>query len=473
MPDAITFLGQQSWLVEVGGTRILVDPVVEASFGHSPRLRFEIHPARRIDLDLMPRVDAVVVTNEHLDHFHLPSLRRLPAGVPVVTHRLMPKVCTDELEALGREVHLLHHAETLKIGGAELSLLQGDPDVPVWESRVTSLYVKPVGAAGGGVFIQSDTAVSQDVPADCTPEVFIATHNAQVPPAGELGAFDNLLPLPEAQAPEVAGLDLLSSLLNDTAAQFPSVRLFALSGGGYVQVPRKHGEFLWNDFGQLEEIANALSIDKQLIGLAPGESAVYERDGAGKADKAGVPWITRTEPTVPVEPSDRQARGDFDPATPMPPVFERTAGEADMRLIHEELAGLAPLIMLSPLGRELVNTNDYLGQPTGPLRFAVHLRGTPQGDVVHALNLNSARFEPQPGGLRDALFTIPSGIDVNSVDLVSVLRGEIHIWELAVSRLRQWYVGDRMDSPVAFLYGALSEQVRPDLAASLYRSLRT
>lgn len=60
------------------GTRILVDPVVEASFGHSPRLRFEIHPARRIDLDLMPRVDAVVVTNEHLDHFHLPSLRRLP-----------------------------------------------------------------------------------------------------------------------------------------------------------------------------------------------------------------------------------------------------------------------------------------------------------------------------------------------------------------------------------------------------------
>ncbi|MEV7192237.1 hypothetical protein AB0N81_10570 [Streptomyces sp. NPDC093510] len=190
-----------------------------------------------------------------------------------------------------------------------------------------------------GVFIQSDTAVCQDVPADCAPEVFIATHNAQVPPAGELGAFGNLLPVPEAQVPEVAGLQLLSSLLNDSAAQFPSVRLIALRGG-YVQAPRKHGEFLWNDFGELEEIANVLSIDKKLIGLALGESAVYEKD---RTSKTGVPWITRTEPTVPVEPSDRQARGDFDPATPMPPIFERTADEADMRLVHEELAGPAPL----------------------------------------------------------------------------------------------------------------------------------
>ncbi|MFE7623306.1 MBL fold metallo-hydrolase [Streptomyces sp. NPDC057509] len=468
MPDAIAFLGQQSWMVEMGGARILVDPMLDTSFGHSDQLRFEIYPSRRVDLDQMPPVDAVVVTNEHLDHFHLPSLRRLPADVPVVTHRLMPKVCTDALEAIGRKVQLLGHDEPLRIGGAELRLLLGDPDVPVWESRVASLYVKPAGAEGGGVFIQSDTSLSQDTAAGCTPEVFIATHNAQVPPAGELGAFDNMLPVPEPQAPELTGLDLLFTLLNGTTEQFPSVRLIALSGGGYVQAPRKHGSFLWNDFAELEDIANALSIDKKLIGLAPGELAEY---GQSPVLKTGLPWVTKTEPALTVEPSDRQARGEFDPGAPLPPIFERTADEADMRLIHDELAALAPLIMLAPLGRGLINSNAYLGGETGPLRFAVHLRGTPQGDVVHALDFNSARFEPCPGGLRDALFTIPSGIDVNAGDLAAVLRGEIHIWELAVSRMRQWYLGDRMDSPVGFLYGALSEQVRPDLAARMYRSL--
>ncbi|GGT21783.1 MULTISPECIES: MBL fold metallo-hydrolase [Streptomyces] len=468
MTDAVTFMGQQSWLVEVAGARILVDPVLDTSFGHSSALRFEIHPARRIDMDLMPPVDAVIITNEHLDHFHLPSLRRLPADIPVVMHRLMPAVCVDHLRELGREVHLLGHAEPMKIGGAEVLLLQGDKDVPVWESRVTSLYVRPAGAPGG-VFIQSDTAVSHRTPADCTPEVFIATHNAQVPPAGELGAFDNLLPVPAADAPEVTGLELLSALLNDTAALLPSVRLFALSGGGYTQLPRKHGEFLWNDFGALERVANALSIDKKVLGLAPGESAVY---GRAPVDRELVPWITPVAPSSPVESSDRQARADVDLSAPLPPLFEQGVDEADMRLVLRELAGLAPLLMLSPLGRNLVNTNTYLGRRVGPSRFAVHLRGTPRGDEVHALDLNSASFQVRPGGLRDALFSIPSGIDVNCADLLAVLRGEIHIWELAVSRLRQWYVGDRMESPVAFLYGALSEQVRPDLAARLYRALR-
>ncbi|MFJ3162192.1 MBL fold metallo-hydrolase [Streptomyces kanasensis] len=467
MTDAVTFMGQQSWLVEVAGARILVDPVLDTSFGHSSALRFDIHPARRVDMDLMPPVDAVVVTNEHLDHFHLPSLRRLPVEVPVVMHRLMPEVCVDHLRELGREVHLLGHAEPMRIGGAEVLLLQGDKDVPVWESRVTSLYVRPVGAPGG-VFVQSDTAVSHRTPADCTPEVFIATHNAQVPPAGELGAFDNLLPLPAADAPEVTGLELLSALLNDTAALFPSVRLIALSGGGYAQAPRKHGEFLWNDFGALEQTANALSIDGKVLGLAPGESAAYGRD---PVDRKHVPWITPVVPALPVHPSDRQERADVDLTAPLPPLFEGDVDDADMRLIQEELAGLAPLLMLSPLGRKLVNTNTYLNRQVGSSRFAVHLRGTPRGDEVHALDLNSARFEARPGGLRDALFSVPSGIDVNCADLLAVLRGEIHIWELAVSRLRQWYVGDRLESPVAFLYGALSEQVRPDLAARLYRSL--
>ena len=52
--------------------------------------------------------------------------------------------------------------------------------------------------------------------------------------------------------------------------------------------------------------------------------------------------------------------------------------------------------------------------------------------------------------------------------LLWVLRGELQIWELATAGTAQWFVGDRFDSPVAFFYEVLSEQVRPDLARELY-----
>lgn len=66
--------------------------------------------------------------------------------------------------------------------------------------------------------------------------------------------------------------------------------------------------------------------------------------------------------------------------------------------------------------------------------------------------------------------TVPAGIDCHASDFAAVLRGRIHIWEPATSRLRQWYPTARLDSPVAQLYSLYSEQMRPDLAEQMYRN---
>jgi hypothetical protein len=475
MTCAITFIGHQSWLVEVGGARVLVDPMLTRSFGHSPRLRFEIHPAREVSTADLPPLDAVVVTNEHLDHFHLPSLALLDPDVPVLMPRTMPTVCVEEVRALGRTVRLLplHHAE--RVGGAEVLLLPGGEGAPMWENRVVSVYLRDAATGGGGVFVQSDTATATP-PAElgCTPEVFIATHNGQVPPAGHLGAFDNMLPVGTAAAPEGTGLRLLRDVLHEATDHFESVRHLAFSGGGYVQVPAKHGEFLWADYRELAGLASRLSLNIEVLGLTPGSRAVV-----GASTEIGqVDWIEPAAPTEPVLPSDRDDDADPDLGAAIPPLFERELTDADRSLVRAELDAMAPLLMQSALGRHLITVNEYLDQPVGPHRFAVHLRGFAQatdeddGSRVFALNLNSACFDEMDVSLREALFSTPSGIDTNAADLLAVLTGRIHIWELAVSRFRQWYLCDRMDSPVGFLYGYFSEQVRPELARLLYQQLK-
>ncbi|MEH1101204.1 MBL fold metallo-hydrolase [Micromonospora sp. CPCC 205561] len=476
-PASLTFLGHQSWLVEIGDTRVLVDPVLTDSFGHSDRLRFEIYPARQVAVEKMPSLDAVLVTNEHLDHFHLNSLDLLPPETRILMPRMMPKVCVRALEDAGRQVELVELGAVRRIGAVDVVFVPGGPDAPMWENRVASVFVRHAEEKVGGVFIQSDTSIAvPSLEGGCDPDIVVATHNGQVPPAGHLGAFDNMLPVGSADFAEVTGLRLLHGVLSDVVANFPSVRYVTFSGGGYVQVPAKHGEFLWGDFEQLAGIASRLSLTTRVLGMSPGQTVVVG-DGA-EVRYCQAEWIDPAEPSRPVAPSDKEAVAEPDLSEPLLPLFDEQLTGEDRALVESELQLMAPLLMQANLGRHLITQNTYLDKPVGPHRFAVHMRGfdaageADDGSRTFVLNFNNGRFEEQPLDLRDCLFSVPSGIDVNAVDLVAVLRGRIHIWELAVSRMRQWYLCDKFDSPVGFLYGYYSEQVRPELAAELYRNVR-
>jgi hypothetical protein len=473
---SVTFIGHQSWLVEVGGARVLVDPVLTDSFGFSSRLRFEIYPSRRVDPQAMPQIDAVCITNEHLDHYHLPSLSLLPPDVRVFMPRMMPRVCVEMLQAIDRKVELLMLNETTSVNDAEICFLPGGPGAPGWENRVACLYIRSQAYGSGGVFIQSDTAVSAPPSRlNCTPDIFIATHNGQIPPAGYLGAFDNMLPVGESEAAAATGLRMLASVLHQSSEHFDSVRYVAFSGGGYTQVPPKHGEFLWADFEQLANAATRLSLTTRVLGLTPGRSATISDDGHELSD---VDWIAKCEPSVPVAGSNPEELAEPDVNSSLHALFEYELSDEDRAHVGAELAPMAPFLMQSALGRHLITQNTYLGHATGPHRFVIHLRGytTPteadDGTTAFALNMNNGQFEKLDRRLRNCLFTIPSGIDVNAGDLLAVMRGRIHVWELAVSRMRQWYLCGRFDSPVGFLYGYYSEQARPDLARELYRNQR-
>lgn len=76
-PARLTWLGHASWLVQLDGVSLLIDPVFSESIG--PGLRRHVPPP--LAVDQLPRIDAQLVTHNHRDHLDLPSLRAVAQPV--------------------------------------------------------------------------------------------------------------------------------------------------------------------------------------------------------------------------------------------------------------------------------------------------------------------------------------------------------------------------------------------------------
>jgi L-ascorbate metabolism protein UlaG (beta-lactamase superfamily) len=76
-----TFLGHSTVLIEMGGARVLTDPVL---FDRVKILRRTVSPLPR---ELYDRIDAVVISHLHLDHLDIPSLVLLGTDTPLVVPR--------------------------------------------------------------------------------------------------------------------------------------------------------------------------------------------------------------------------------------------------------------------------------------------------------------------------------------------------------------------------------------------------
>jgi L-ascorbate metabolism protein UlaG (beta-lactamase superfamily) len=76
--DAVTYVGHATLLAELGGARVLTDPLVRGGLGHIRRR------AAPPDPDVLTRLDAILVSHAHHDHLDVVSLRRVTPGCPLV-----------------------------------------------------------------------------------------------------------------------------------------------------------------------------------------------------------------------------------------------------------------------------------------------------------------------------------------------------------------------------------------------------
>jgi L-ascorbate metabolism protein UlaG (beta-lactamase superfamily) len=94
MTPVLTWLGQSGFLVEAGGARLLIDPFLSE---HEDRL----YPPPSID-EFGARIDCVLSTHEHLDHFDPPSLKAIAERSPGVSV-VVPEPIAGSVDGLPAE----------------------------------------------------------------------------------------------------------------------------------------------------------------------------------------------------------------------------------------------------------------------------------------------------------------------------------------------------------------------------------
>jgi L-ascorbate metabolism protein UlaG (beta-lactamase superfamily) len=94
-PARITWLGHASWLVQLDGASLLIDPI----FGE--RISYVI--VRNVPAPLqpgqLPRIDATLVSHSHYDHYDRPSV--LAVGAPVIAGTGLGKGLPLQVRELG------------------------------------------------------------------------------------------------------------------------------------------------------------------------------------------------------------------------------------------------------------------------------------------------------------------------------------------------------------------------------------
>lgn len=118
----ITFIGHSSFLLQIGGRGVLVDPVFAKRL---ILLRRQRHAGLRVNE--MPAIDIVLLTHAHMDHLNITSLRRIVRSAQMLGKKapevVVPWGVEDLVAHLGfSRVHKMKWWEQLKVRGIDITM---------------------------------------------------------------------------------------------------------------------------------------------------------------------------------------------------------------------------------------------------------------------------------------------------------------------------------------------------------------
>jgi L-ascorbate metabolism protein UlaG (beta-lactamase superfamily) len=151
----ITYVGHATVLVELGGTRLLTDPMLRQRVLHIERVAPPPAEASRTD------IDAVLISHLHPDHLDFPSLRMVGRDVPVIA----PAGSGGMLRRRGlRRVTELAPGDTTEVGGVAIAAIRAAHDgrrYPI--GREVEALCLDLGTPDRRVFFAGDTDLFEEL----------------------------------------------------------------------------------------------------------------------------------------------------------------------------------------------------------------------------------------------------------------------------------------------------------------------
>jgi L-ascorbate metabolism protein UlaG (beta-lactamase superfamily) len=155
----VTFIGHSSFLIQIGGQTVLVDPVFAKWLVVLRRLR---RPGVRIAN--LPPIDAVLLSHAHMDHLNRPSLRRIIQHSRSLTGKapvaMVPWGVENLIQDLGfRRIIALEWWQSIMLGAVDITLTPSKH----WGARLFNDTYRGFGGyvlRGGGhsIYHSGDTA---------------------------------------------------------------------------------------------------------------------------------------------------------------------------------------------------------------------------------------------------------------------------------------------------------------------------
>lgn len=255
----VTFIGHSSFLLQIGGRNLLVDPVFAQWLVVLRRLR---RPG--VSIDQLPPIDAVLLSHAHMDHLNRPSLlrivrhsRRLNGRSPVA---IVPWGVGDLVRDLGFErVIPLEWWQSEKMGDLEVTLTPAQH----WGAR----YYRDTHRGFGGYVVRS------------------GAHS--VYHSGDTAYFKGFEKIGKLLAPQVALLPIGAynpeSFRNVHASPEDALQAF-LDLDSRWMIPMHFGTFRLSDEPTEEPVkrliaaAKAAGTDDRIRVLSEGETRVFRAD---------------------------------------------------------------------------------------------------------------------------------------------------------------------------------------------------
>lgn len=131
----LTWLDNNSWLMEISGKKILLDPWLVGSlvFGN---LEWLFKGTKSKNYDIGQSIDLIVLSQGLDDHAHIPTLKELDHNIPVVASPNAAKV----VEELGyTDIHTLSHGETYTL--EETLAIKALPGSLIGSQLVENAYI--------------------------------------------------------------------------------------------------------------------------------------------------------------------------------------------------------------------------------------------------------------------------------------------------------------------------------------------